>query len=548
MSWLSIIALLAAVAGSAHSVPTPVFPTPYRVEGTIELPYAEIVEPYTAWIDPANSRSRIDSYEGLATVLYLGNSGKYGRMKEIVYSTTEKFINRRICLETDGDASASVGMQPVVPDLSKFTYVTEEACSPKSVYQCTVWEHTETLGDKINRYTFRAVSLSGLQFPFDFHFLGYDNLFGSHYDEYRVTYTLFVKYRSGSIPDGVFETNVTCESVAVANEESHSRRRGTFEHLSLFRSADHIDDAFRAFQTKHGKRYSSKSEEFHRRRTFRANHHFVDSMNRLNLTYALRLNHMADLSVMERRNMLGLRRTDESANPPGAKLFVPTRSVSDIPSDFDWRLAGAVTPVKDQAICGSCWSFSTTGVIEGANFLKTKQLVELSQQNLMDCSWGEGNYACDGGEQYRAYKWIIQHGGIATAHSYGPYLMQDGKCHFKNATIGANITGFVRVKTYSEADLLVALAQHPVAVNIDASHNSFSFYAHGVYYEPKCAYKPDDLDHSVLAVGYGTLDGEDYWLVKNSWSVHWGNDGYVLMSRRSNNCGVASDASFVEMA
>ena len=533
---------LALSAVLCAGTPVPNLPKSYKTSGLIELPYAGIKEPYTAWVDSANSRSRIDAYGGLTSTFYLGNVGEHGALELDAYESTDKVLNKRICLKTTGSADAPVTIQQVVPDLStKFSFVGLEECAPK--LQCMTWSYSETIGAKVNRYTFRGLSVGGVTVPYEFHFVGHDDLFGSHYDEYRVTYTQFVTVTS--FPDSIFQNNVSCDSLALSDAQSH--HHGIFEHLPHFRTVDHIDAAFNHFQKKHNRQYKTDREHFERAKTFRANHHFVDTMNRQNLTYTLKLNHMSDLSVNERRNMLGYRYSAKGANPPNAEIFSPSLTLAEIPTAYDWRLVGAVTPVKDQAICGSCWSFSTTGVIEGALFIKTKQLVELSQQNLMDCSWGEGNYACDGGMQFQAYEWIKKNGGIATAHSYGPYLMQDGKCHFSNATIGAKITSYVQIKEGDEAGLITALFSNPVAVSIDASHDSFGFYGSGVYYEPKCGNKPDNLDHAVLAVGYGTLDGQDYWLVKNSWSTHWGNDGYVLMSRKDNNCGVATGASFVRM-
>ncbi|NWX79390.1 CYSP2 proteinase, partial [Alca torda] len=220
-----------------------------------------------------------------------------------------------------------------------------------------------------------------------------------------------------------------------------------------------------------------------------------------------------------------------------------------LPESLDWRMYGAVTPVKDQAVCGSCWSFATTGAMEGALFLKTGVLTPLSQQVLIDCSWGFGNYACDGGEEWRAYEWIKKHGGIASTESYGSYKGQNGLCHYNQSEMLAKITGYVNVTSGNITAVKAAIYKHgPVAVSIDASHKTFSFYSNGVYYEPKCGNKPGELDHAVLAVGYGVLQGETYWLIKNSWSTYWGNDGYILMAMKDNNCGVATEATYPILA
>ena len=117
------------------------------------------------------------------------------------------------------------------------------------------------------------------------------------------------------------------------------------------------------------------------------------------------------------------------------------------------RLYGAVTPVKDQSVCGSCWSFGSVGSLEGTLFLNSGNLVRLSQQALVDCSWGFGNNGCDGGEDWRVYQWMMKHGGIPTEESYGPYLGQDGFCHLEQASMGLKIKGWVNV-TSGDVDAL----------------------------------------------------------------------------------------------
>jgi C1A family cysteine protease len=162
-------------------------------------------------------------------------------------------------------------------------------------------------------------------------------------------------------------------------------------------------------------------------------------------------------------------------------------------------------------------------------------MTRLSQQALVDCSWGFGNNGCDGGEDFRSYQWIMKHNGIPTEDSYGNYLGIDGFCHVDDPTtvMALQIQSYGNVTSGDLDALKVAIAKHgPVSVGIDAAHKSLSFYSDGVYFEPECGNTLDDLDHAVLAVGYGEINGQKYWLIKNSWSNYWGNDGYVLMRQK----------------
>lgn len=260
------------------------------------------------------------------------------------------------------------------------------------------------------------------------------------------------------------------------------------------------------------------------------------------------MNHYGDLLPHEFSGLMNGYRMDlkQSSGLRGAHYITPANV--ELPKNVDWRTGGAVTPVKNQGQCGSCWSFSTTGALEGQHFRKTGKLVSLSEQNLIDCSTSYGNHGCNGGLMDFAFAYIKDNGGIDTEESY-PYEGEDDTCRYNKRNRGATDIGFVDVPQGDEDALKGAIATiGPVAVAIDASQSSFQFYSEGVYSEPNCS--PMNLDHGVLAVGYGTDEntGEDYWLVKNSWGEEWGDQGYIRMARNKDNmCGIASSASYPQV-
>jgi len=264
-------------------------------------------------------------------------------------------------------------------------------------------------------------------------------------------------------------------------------------------------------------------------------------------SYRLEMNHFGDMNTTEYKDTMNGYRMDLKKvkfNPRGA-LFLESLVNLTLPHHVDWRDHGYVTPVKDQGQCGSCWSFSTTGALEGQMMRKTGKLVSLSEQNLVDCSGPEGNQGCNGGLMDQAFEYIKINGGIDTEESY-PYEGIDDTCKFSKTNIGGEDIGYVDVPQGNEHALKQAVAtQGPVSVAIDASHESFQFYSAGVYDEPECS--AANLDHGVLVAGYGTDEatGHRYWLVKNSWGPNWGDQGYIKMSRgKDNQCGIASSASY----
>ncbi|GCC28364.1 hypothetical protein chiPu_0006794 [Chiloscyllium punctatum] len=302
-----------------------------------------------------------------------------------------------------------------------------------------------------------------------------------------------------------------------------------------------------AWKKKFGKLYSSLKEVDYRKEIWLTNWKTVIVHNMLAdqglYNYRLGMNAFADLKNEEYKKLvLGncLRNTNSTKH---ATFHSLSFNNIDFPDRVDWRDKGYVTPVKNQENCGSCWAFSATGSLEGQHFRNTGNLVSLSEQQLVDCSGDYGNYGCDGGLMDNAFRYIITSGGIDSEESY-PYTAKEGLCSFNPETIGAVCNGYIDLPKGSEAYLQMAVADNgPISVAIDAGHLSFQLYSSGVYDEPLCS--SEELNHGVLVIGYGTLHGNDYWLVKNSWGTDWGDEGFIYMSRNKNNqCGIASAASF----
>jgi len=302
--------------------------------------------------------------------------------------------------------------------------------------------------------------------------------------------------------------------------------------------------AFRVWTATHNKSYTEGSDEFNLRfQNFQDNLAFFEQYNMEHDSHWVGINAFTDMSWEEfRAEKLGLNVDPESLRH-GSTDFQYKNTVAN--DAVDWRTQNAVTPVKDQGQCGSCWAFSTTGSTEGANAIASGKLISLSEQQLVDCDKASGDMGCNGGLMDNAFGYIISNGGIDTEEDY-PYTAQDGQCDTtKEATHAVSLSGFQDVPANDEDSLVKAITGQPVSVAIEADQPAFQSYSGGVF-DAACG---TNLDHGVLAVGYDTdaTSGEDYYIVKNSWAATWGMDGYILMKRNvgtSGICGIAMAASY----
>ncbi|KAH7688855.1 Actinidain protein [Dioscorea alata] len=317
--------------------------------------------------------------------------------------------------------------------------------------------------------------------------------------------------------------------------------------MNVFPSRDPMEEwlTYQEWLTKHGKYYNDLDEVSRRFEIFRDNLRYIKEHNVGDHGYKLGLNRFADLTNEEfREKHLGAL-IDGRRRIQGriASDRYEHREGDDLPESVDWRAKGAVGPVKDQGTCGSCWAFSAVAAVEGINQIVTGDMILLSEQELVECDT-ESNRGCFGGIMDDAFNFIIDNGGIDTEEDY-PYTAQDGLCdaNRRNAKV-VIIDSFEDVPENDEKALKKAVAHQPVSVAIEAGGRNFQLYESGIF-TGSCK---TALDHGVTAVGYGTENGTDYWIVKNSWGKMWGEDGYIRMERNvkdaTGKCGIAMMASY----
>jgi C1A family cysteine protease len=311
---------------------------------------------------------------------------------------------------------------------------------------------------------------------------------------------------------------------------------------SLYTAFTAQDQEFMKYVSEFSKSYGTKEEFEFRGKHFKNNLGAIMMHNSMNgNTYSLGINEFADYTPEEFSKLLGYKasarrvrqapETVEESEPVEAGQYV------------DWRSQGAVNAVKNQGSCGSCWAFSTIGALEGAHKLQNSALLNLSEQQLVDCSKENENAGCNGGLMDDAFTHLKTHASVL--QSDYPYTGRDGTCAEASKKGQVKVTSFTDVIEGDQNDLVKAVLRQPVSVAIEADRLAFQFYSKGILDGTACG---QNLDHGVTAVGFGVENGKEYFIVRNSWGASWGESGYIRIAKndsvKGGVCGIALAASY----
>ncbi|KAJ5073926.1 hypothetical protein M0811_08199 [Anaeramoeba ignava] len=504
----------------------PVYPTKYRVTGIWQIPNGNVTEPILVNFDGDSDHERVDYYSMNITTA-LGT--------DIIRDDLNKTYELRIqqdhqgctIFQNAGPSSTAVdsNLPNVLPNLTDSAWVYMGESVVRGIH-CYYWQMNITEYNKSNSYTFYTDADGN---PVRYLLHGYNIVFHSHYDIYILDY---YSYEPNVNDANCYDIPPICNST----ETVYSDKVAPVPLRALV-SGLRNSRSFNSYVNEYNKDYTGNEYE-KRKLIYEENLRRIDELNSQR-SFKLAPNHFADLTLEEFKSLMLPKKYSE-INVQLKNAVPYQRQNLDLPDSFSWLDYGAVSLVKDQGVCGSCWSFATTGATEGAYFLATGKMETFSEQALMACSWAEGNSACEGGMMYGAYDWMTQN-GLTTEELY-PYLCMDSYCGYDKSMQKIGVSHYLNVSVSGDIELTKEMlyANGPLAIAIDAGHFDFVYYQSGIYSSKDCHSDFDGLDHGVLLVGWGEEDGTPFWIIKNSWSELWGDKGYCKMAQANNMCGVCT--------
>ncbi|CAH0728019.1 unnamed protein product, partial [Brenthis ino] len=501
--------------------------TEYHVRGESMDLMSGVLKPFEAWYSQKNNSSRIDYYGGMVKNFYIGENDENVTKYYLVYpKTTKRYTNNMRCTGFKTDDKPL----NIFPSLETYTY-TDEVTYNNKIAQ--VWQSESLEDGEKEMNTMYLHEDKGSYIPVWLEMKTYNEWSGSLM-KHRI-----VRYFDIKEPDEE-DFNISkvkeCEYEVIASIDI--KDSGT-----AITNPSETDEAFFSFKIRHKRNYKGDEHEM-RRKIFQDNLREVIEHNRKNLSYKKTINEFSDRTDEELAYLTATKPsipTDIGSVPFPYSEEEVNRLAEELPENYDMRIDGYINVVKNQGRCGSCWSFSTTAAVEGALARSNgDRVLDLSEQSLVDCSWGYFNGGCFGGFIKNTFEYILEH-GIPTERDYGSYLEVDGYCKLENMTDIYRIKGFGRVPPMSvNAMKLVLYKYGPVTVGINASPTKH--YASGIFYDPEC--NQGRSNHAVTVVGYGVRDGATYFIVKNSWGENWGEDGYILFSTVNNNCHILEEGFY----
>ncbi|KPJ04891.1 Digestive cysteine proteinase 1 [Papilio xuthus] len=542
---------VAQYAARQRAPPRPRFDRPLLLRGQLTVPRADYSEPYTVWWDAQSGDARVDHHGGAAsTFRTIADSNVY-RVETHVDRSGERPL-RRCAVGSAERAAPEDRTLPVLPaELDQFVfsgYVESGRGRGEGGGVAELWQRVvagragEAGGARSEALTARhdlVLARDGDRLvPLSYTVSVNSSLLGPDCDGYHHQYI--------EVTEQQHMPNEACDQVEYVNASAPDPRArlDPLREFTLPRRDPRYDLKFTEFVRENERRYADGAEEAVRKNLLVQSHRFVSSGNRQGATAQLGVNFLCDRLDAELAELRGVQPAPELRR---AERFPhPRRQLAAaedaLPRNFDWRPRGAVTPVRYQGQCMSCWAFAVTGAVEGALFLRTRRLVPLSEKCLVDCAHTHGANGCGGTWPSRAYDYIRDR-GLPALDEFTPYEPKVDTCARKEPV--TRISGHVNVTVNSVPALKVAIRRHaPTVVIVDATAKSFTTYSKGVLYDDRCGKSRRPLNHAVLAVGWGEKRGEPHFILKNSWSTAWGEGGYVRVQARGNTCGVLSQPSY----